>query len=319
MKMKSKKALTVWLAAALAALTGCEPNGSGKSSREMRVVTFNILFSGDSIGTSKGWEHRKGDLMALLRRLNPDIAGFQEVCPDQQEWMKEQMPDYGFSGEYRGAEIVGGMPMSGSPVVWRKSRFAAGKCGTFWLSPTPDVPGSFGWGSKSPRICCWQILTDRQTGKTFCFANMHADHKSPLSKLNGNKVLVARLSEIAGDMPVVLVGDHNTHEAEPPAQTLAKAWRNAIYKSETPPKGPWRSHNGWKVLENEISTEDAIKESAEIRMKERSRFGGGRPDYIYVSDGIRVLSYETVSEMRPGLDLYYSDHFPVFADILMDR
>ena len=94
MKMKSKKALTVWLAAALAALTGCEPNGSGKSSREMRVVTFNILFSGDSIGTSKGWEHRKGDLMALLRRLNPDIAGFQEVCPDQQEWMKEQMPDY---------------------------------------------------------------------------------------------------------------------------------------------------------------------------------------------------------------------------------
>ena len=45
------------------------------------------------------------------------------------------------------------------------------------------------------------------------------------------------------------------------------------------------------------------------------RCSGPRIDYIWVSDGVRVLDYETVARTRPGVSLYPSDHFPVCATI----
>ena len=42
---------------------------------------------------------------------------------------------------------------------------------------------------------------------------------------------------------------------------------------------------------------------------------GARIDYIYVSEGIRVIDYRTVNDSRPGKKLYPSDHFPVVATI----
>ena len=47
------------------------------------------------------------------------------------------------------------------------------------------------------------------------------------------------------------------------------------------------------------------------------RCSGPRIDYIWVSDGVRVLDYETVSASRPGRNLYPSDHFPITATILL--
>ena len=40
-------------------------------------------------------------------------------------------------------------------------------------------------------------------------------------------------------------------------------------------------------------------------------------DYIYVSDGTRVLDFTTHDDKRPGTDLYPSDHFPVSATIVL--
>jgi endonuclease/exonuclease/phosphatase family metal-dependent hydrolase len=42
---------------------------------------------------------------------------------------------------------------------------------------------------------------------------------------------------------------------------------------------------------------------------------GPRIDYIYVSDEIKVKSYATHADPRPGTKLYPSDHFPVTAVI----
>ena len=42
---------------------------------------------------------------------------------------------------------------------------------------------------------------------------------------------------------------------------------------------------------------------------------GPRIDYIYVSDGVKVKSYATRADARPGTKLYPSDHFPITAVI----
>ena len=320
-----KRALIAFAAiAANVAFGGADQQGKQSatlqtpSPQKMRVLTYNILYSGESDGKPKKWDwrrawsHRRNDLADFVRRINSDIGGFQEVMPDQMEFLKGRMPEYSFSGEYRGEED--GKPLSGSPVFWRKGRFEAGEAGTFWLSPTPEARGSFGWGSPGPRICSWQILTDKTCGRRFCLANVHADHKSPKSKLKSAELVVKRLGKIAEGIPLVLIGDHNVQETEPPALVFAKAWRNALYESEAQPKGTWRSFNAWKMKFADVPVTEALKSPAEKRTWKKF---GGRLDYIYVSMGVRVLAYETCDEKRPGLDLYYSDHFPVFADLLM--
>ena len=293
----------------------------------LKVGTYNIRLQPGDKGTPNAWESRKADFLNLLRRLDLDAFGLQEVCPGQAEYITNNLPQYVLVGEHRNADRVSG---EASPVLYRKDRFDALKCGTFWLSETPDVPGLKGWGAACPRVCSWMWLKDRKTGKTFCFANTHTDHISALARKEGMLLIIRRMHEFAPPgTPVIFTGDHNCRETEEPAQAVSKLLKNALYLSETPPTGPWRTFTGWKWREKEYSTTDALKLEPHVRNARKGspdadkRTNGGyvwedcgaRIDYIYVSDGIRVKSYATRDDPRPGTKLYPSDHFPITAVI----
>ena len=293
----------------------------------LKVGTYNIRLQPGDKGTPNAWESRKVDFINLLRRMDLDAFGLQEVCPGQAAYITNNLPQYVLVGEHRNADRVSG---EASPVLYRKDRFDALKCGTFWLSETPDVPGLKGWGAACPRVCSWMWLKDRKTGKTFCFANTHTDHISALARKEGMLLIIRRMHEFAPPgTPVIFTGDHNCRETEEPAQAVSKLLKNALYLSETPPAGPWRTFTGWKWREKEYSTTDALKLTPLVRNARKGspdadkRQNGGyvwencgaRIDYIYVSDGIRVKSYATRDDPRPGTKLYPSDHFPVTAVI----
>jgi len=293
----------------------------------LKVGTYNIRLQPGDKGTPNAWESRKVDFINLLRRMDLDAFGLQEVCPGQAEYITNNLPQYVLVGEHRNADRVSG---EASPVLYRKDRFDALKCGTFWLSETPDVPGLKGWGAACPRVCSWMWLKDRKTGKTFCFANTHTDHISALARKEGMLLIIRRMHEFAPPgTPVIFTGDHNCRETEEPALAVSKLLKNALYLSETPPIGPWRTFTGWKWREKEYSTTDALKLEPQVRNARKGspdadkRTNGGyvwedcgaRIDYIYVSDGIRVKSYATRDDPRPGTKLYPSDHFPVTAVI----
>ena len=293
----------------------------------LKVGTYNIRLQNGDKGTPNAWESRKVDFINLLRRMDLDAFGLQEVCPGQAEYITNNLPQYVLVGEHRNADRVSG---EASPVLYRKDRFDALKCGTFWLSETPEVPGRKGWGAACPRVCSWMWLKDRKTGKTFCFANTHTDHVSALARKEGMLLIIRRMHEFAPPgTPVIFTGDHNCRETEEPAQAVSKLLKNALYLSETPPTGPWRTFTGWHWREKEYSTTDALKLAPHVRNARKGspdadkRTNGGyvwedcgaRIDYIYVSDGIRVKSYATRDDPRPGTKLYPSDHFPVTAVI----
>ena len=293
----------------------------------LKVGTYNIRLQPGDKGTPNAWESRKVDFINLLRRMDLDAFGLQEVCPGQAEYITNNLPQYVLVGEHRNADRVSG---EASPVLYRKDRFDALKCGTFWLSETPDVPGLKGWGAACPRVCSWMWLKDRKTGKTFCFANTHTDHISALARKEGMLLIIRRMHEFAPPgTPVIFTGDHNCRETEEPAQAVSKLLKNALYLSETPPTGPWRTFTGWKWREKEYSTTEALKLEPQVRNARKGspdadkRTNGGyvwedcgaRIDYIYVSDGIRVKSYATRDDPRPGTKLYPSDHFPITAVI----
>ena len=142
-------------------------------------------------------------------------------------------------------------------------------------------------------------------------------------------LVIERMKEFGAGAPIVFIGDHNCRETEAPAVAVSKILKNALYESEMPAKGPWRTYNGWEWRENEISTADALKLPVEVRnAREGSPDGdkdsngrhkwencGARIDYIYVSPGVRVMDYETVGTARPCTTLYPSDHFPIVATV----
>ncbi|MBR4615512.1 MAG: endonuclease/exonuclease/phosphatase family protein, partial [Kiritimatiellae bacterium] len=303
-----------WCALAIAAFIGF----AGCSSRQhcsgndasVTVGTYNIRLQHGDDGKPNDWEHRKADMVELLRKLDLDAFGLQEVCPGQVEYLTNNLPQYAFVGEHREADRVSG---EASPVFYRRDRFDALKNGTFWLSETPDVPGVKGWGAACPRVCSWAWLKDRRTGKTFCFANAHTDHVSALARKEGMLLIIRRMHEFApSGTPVVFTGDHNCRETEEPAEAVSKLLKNALYVSETPPAGPWRTFNGWQWRDAEVSIADALKLPPNVRNArkgspdaQKSKNGGhvwedcgARIDYVYVSDGIKVKSYATHSDPR---------------------
>ncbi|MBQ3289644.1 MAG: endonuclease/exonuclease/phosphatase family protein [Kiritimatiellae bacterium] len=301
-----------WVLAALcsaAVLAGANAD----SANAIRVGSYNIRYVAGDKGTDNDWTKRRDDLVALVRGFNLDAFGLQEVDPEQMQYLRVKMPGYGFVGEHRNADRKSG---EASPVAYRKARFDLEKQNTFWLSETPEVPGSRSWGAMCRRVCTYAVLKDKITGKRLCFVNTHLDHKSELANTNGMRLILERMKEFAAGMPVVLTGDHNCYETSNTAKMATKVLRNALYVSERPPEGPWLSLCLFPRRKKLSPCMEAMKTPEKERNSNegRKKFGA-RIDYIYVSQGVRVLDYRTDPTLRPGLDLYPSDHFPIIATL----
>ena len=222
MKMNIEKLAVAIVAAAVA---GCCTQNAENCAKPLalRVGTCNVRYPnpGDN-KAGNGWDARKADLMNLLRKLDMDVFGMQEVhekpyadlCAGLKEW--ELVDDY---------EVT-------TPVAYRKSRFDLVKKGVFWLSETPDVPRSLGWGAKHIRPCLYLILADKATGRKFCFINTHTDHRSALARVEGMKLIMRRMKTFAEGLPVVFVGDHNCGPATEPAIEARKVLKDARDISE---------------------------------------------------------------------------------------
>ena len=126
-------------------------------------------------------------------------------------------------------------------------------------------------------------------------------------------LVIERMKEFGDGAPIVLTGDHNCREIDAPALAVSKVLKNSLYLTETTATGPWRTYNGRKWIDGEVSTAKALEMSVNVRNKKL----GPRIDYIYVSDGVKVKSYATIGDSRPGKKLYPSDHFPVVAVLEM--
>jgi len=275
--------------------------GCATPSDALRVGSYNIRNISDDRGTSNDWECRKTNLVEFVRKLDLDVFGMQESCPDQMSYLREKLPEFAFVGDHREADRKSG---EASPVAYRRSRFEAEKSGTFWLSETPDVPASKSWGTACTRVCSYLVLRDKPTGKRFCFANTHTDHVSAEAREKGMLLIVERMKDFGRGAPIVFTGDHNCCYDEPPAKAVRAILKDARDVTETPCAGPRNTFQGFgKYKDGPVNRRGKIMDYC--------------IDYIYVSDGTRVLDFVTHDDKRPGKDLYPSDHFPVTATVVL--
>jgi endonuclease/exonuclease/phosphatase family metal-dependent hydrolase len=194
----------------------------------LRIMSFNIRLPAESDGVDY-WETRKPLAVTMLREQAPDVIGLQELVKSQADYLARELPAYAWFGRGRNAD-GGGEHMG---VFYRKDRLKVVESGDFWLSDTPDVPGSITWNHLYPRMVTWALFEQRSDGKRFYLFNTHLPYREQdeAARIKGVQAIARRLAALQAGVPIVLTGDFNTapdtevHAVL--ARTLQDAWTTA--------------------------------------------------------------------------------------------
>jgi endonuclease/exonuclease/phosphatase family metal-dependent hydrolase len=176
----------------------------------LRVMTFNIRY-GTADDGDNSWDKRKELLLATIRTFDPDLLGTQEVLAMQADFLAEHLKGYTLVGVGRDDGKRRG---EFSSLLYKTARFEPIDSGTFWLSETPEKPGSKSWDSSLPRIATWVKLRDTQAAnKEICFLNTHWDHRGDVARAESGNIIRRWLAEHAQGMAVIVTGDFNVADS----------------------------------------------------------------------------------------------------------
>ena len=162
----------------------------------------------------------------------------------------------------------------------------------------PDRPG-FGWDATYNRIVTWGHFRDRVTGVEFYLFNTHFDHIAELARRESAKLLLERTVTLAGDLPVIVIGDFNSRPDSEPYRILTDdADPRHLTDSKTislhPHHGPNLTFSGFKT----------------------TGAPGDQPiDHIFIKGDVKVLLHGTLSDTFDGR--FPSDHMPVLIEAVV--
>jgi endonuclease/exonuclease/phosphatase family metal-dependent hydrolase len=265
-----------------------------KDKDSINVMTLNVRYDNpdDSINA---WPGRLPLFCRLISEEKPDIIGMQEVLWSQYAGMDSILKEYASVGVGRDDGARGGEM---NPVFFRKERFDLVRTITFWLSDAPEIPGSKGWGASLPRIVTWLELVDKTRHEHFYFFNTHFAHDSDSARIMSSRILLKEVGRIAGGFPFIVTGDFNMLPYSTGYSILTgpdesvPVLQDSYFVSGKKPSGPTWTYNGFS-----------------------DKPGTGRVDYIFVKNGLKVLSHNTMDVKEK--DVFISDHWPVTARILI--
>ncbi|MGU3391133.1 endonuclease/exonuclease/phosphatase family protein [Sphingomonas sp. M1A8_2b] len=253
-------------------------------AQDLRVMTFNVRYPNPDDGANV-WADRRAVFVKTVREANPDVLGTQELFQLQGQDIIRALPNYRWFGRDR----FGGHATEHMGIFYRTDHLRLVGQGDFWLSETPDTPGSMAWGATLPRMVNWGIFETRgRTPYRFLMIDTHfanRDTEDEEARRRSAALIAARLPALAHGLPIVLTGDFNaTPDSDAHrrlAGVLTDVWATAPKK--TGPHGTFHDFTG--------------KPHAMI-------------DYIMVR-GFMPLNAAVLTDHDGAR--YPSDHFPILA------
>ena len=260
------------------------------SVSELRVATYNLRFA--SATGDHSWPERRPLMKEVIHSLNPDVFGTQEGLHDQLLDIAKDSPDYQWIGRGRNAD--GGSEYMA--IFYRASRLQPLSTNHFWLSDTPEVPGSTTWGNSNRRMVTRVKFRDRNNGREFYFFNTHFDHQIQMAREKSAELLRTRVSELGTHLPIILTGDFNAGAGQNKAYSILTDdgfFKDTWTESPTRIGGSTNSFNGFRAPKIE----------------------GERIDWILTRGAIETESVEMVTLQPQGK--FASDHFPILTTLLL--
>ena len=170
----------------------------------LHVMSFNLKYA-SAIGPN-AWRKRRPLMAELLNAESPTVLGTQEGLYAQLCDIGHDLPDhYDWIGEGR----AGGVADEYCAIFFDTRRLTAEQSGHFWLSDTPEVPGSRSWGNTNIRMATWIRLRDKRTGGELAVFNTHFDHVSEQARVRGAELVRDRVNALPPEVSVILTGDFN--------------------------------------------------------------------------------------------------------------
>jgi len=254
-------------------------------AQSIKVMTYNIRLDHVSDGINQ-WPNRKTRVFDLIKKYNPDIFGVQEALPNQMEELAKNLPGYSYIGVGRDDGKSKG---EFSALFYKKDSYKLVDQNTFWLSETPEIPGSKNWDAAITRIATWGKFVDLKTSKEFVVMNTHFDHIGKEARRKSAELLISKVSEIAKNLPFIIIGDFNCTREEPPYNVMLSA--SAVKLIDPAPKPAPGTFCGFEV--------NAIECRA--------------IDYIFHSQHWKSKNYSAITDHEGKF--YPSDHLPVIVEL----
>jgi len=254
------------------------------ASPPLRVMSFNVRTPVDQI-PGRRWEDRRAAMVSVISQAHPDVIGTQELTQVQADYLRAELPGYRWFGRGR----RGGDDDEHMGVFYDDKALALIESGDFWLSSTPEVPGSMGWGDPFPRMVSWGLFERRADRRRFYLFNTHLPYRAEdePARVRSAELLLTRIRALPADVPVVVTGDFNS---EPGSET-------------------------WRTLTKELHDARAQASHVEGPRLTFQDFGGSdrrQLDGILVR-GFHAERFRTIDARPQGR--YPSDHYPVLAEL----
>ncbi len=265
----------------------------------VKVMSYNIRLDTEADGVNQ-WKNRTGRVFNLIKKNNPDLLGVQEAMHNQMMDLKSNLTDYEFVGVGRDDGKEKG---EYSAIFYKKDKFDVLEQNTFWLSETPEVPGSKSWDAAITRVVTFVVLKDKSTGKSFAYFNTHFDHIGKEARMNSAKLIKIYIAgfnfgaSLAGkyaDLPLLISGDFNSEPTDEPYQTMIDGKDVTLFDSR-PAKNLTGTFCGFEVNAMKCKT----------------------IDYIFHSSHWKAKQYKVIQDHNRKY--YPSDHLPVMSTFILKK
>lgn len=285
---KASLIIMVGLVSTLYSIQGLR--AESRKAAQLRVMSYNIRY-GTAADGENHWEKRRELLVETIRNFGPDLLGTQETLGFQRDYLAQQLPGYVAIGVGRDDGRENGEMTA---LYFRRERFEQLDGGHFWLSETPELPGSKSWDTSLTRMASWVRLRDRHNPRSrpIVFFNTHFDHRGEKARVESALLLRRRVAALAGRDRAIITGDFNAGEGSQPYQALfdqSQLLRDTFRLANPSRGGEEGTFSGFRV----------------------ERVTGPRIDWIGVTRDWRVKAATIDRTARDGRTP--SDHFPVNA------
>ena len=224
----------------------------------------------------------------MINEFNPVLIVSQEGRIDQLKHFSSAIKDGHMLTTHR-QWIVERM----YPTLYlnNKSGFKTVQSNDFWLSLTPDIPGSFSFSSAFPRLCTWAEVEHSSLNQSFFIFNCHLDHIKSFTREKQAEVLVQQIKIINNEnKPFLLMGDFN----EGPQYNVRKIIMNNLLDLRDP----------WEQLK--------LKEEGTHHKFSGDNSQTERIDWILATKEFQPR--KIAIEKYHVNNIWPSDHFPVKAE-----
>ena len=258
-------------------------------------MTFNLRYDNPRDGVN-AWPNPKNGVASHFSFHRADVVGVQEALRRQLGDLDARLPGWSRVGVGRSDGREAG---EYSAILYRTDRLELLDSGTFWLSPTPEVPGSKGWDAAIERVATWARFRDRRTGCRYLHVNTHFDHIGEQARQESARLIRRRIPALADGLPVLLTGDLNS---------LPTSGAYRIFTRDTIP-------GAIAPLADAMTLSRAGHYGPSSTWTEFKAIDPGhRIDYVMVSPGIDVLTHGVITDSWEGR--FPSDHMPVLAAVV---